>query len=98
MAVIVGDDVRRWKLLHPFAAIATPLCRNCCAPMLQLLRPDAAIVAPRCKKYFVPMYSPFHRLELTFHLPELTFQRLEHKTYRANVAQPALYGAIRPSD
>ena len=44
------------------------------------------------------MYSPFHRLELTFHLPELTFHRLEHKTYRASMAQPALYGAIRPSD
>ena len=41
------------------------------------------------------MYSPFHRLELTFHLPELTFQRLEHKTYRANVAQPAPNSASR---
>jgi hypothetical protein len=70
--------------------IAASLCRNCYAPLPQLLRPDAAIVGPRCKKYFVPMYSSFHLLELTFHLPELTFQRLEHKPYRASVAQPAL--------
>ena len=90
MAVIVGDDVRRWKLLHPFAAIATPLCRNCCAPMLQLLGPDVKNISYRC--ILRSIGRNLHSICRNLHSKGWNIKHI------APALQPALYGAIRPSD